>query len=68
METKPFYKSKTLWANLLAGLAAILTSFGFTFGLDPENQTAIIGGIMAIANMLLRLTTVAPVGMGAADE
>ncbi len=64
MDTKPFYMSKTLWANLIAGAAAVLTAFGFDLGLDAETQTAIVGGIMALVNVALRLTTSRAIGLG----
>ncbi len=64
MDTKPFYLSKTLWANLIAGAAAVLTAFGFDLGLDVETQTAIVGGIMALVNVVLRLTTNSAIGLG----
>ena len=54
---KPFYASKTLWANLIAGVAAVSTAFGFDLGLSPEAQTAIVGGVMAVVNVVLRLVT-----------
>lgn len=55
--SKPFWASKTLWVNAIAGVAAVSTAFGLDLGLNPEAQTAIVGGIMAIANMVLRLVT-----------
>jgi hypothetical protein len=57
MEVKPFWASKTLWVNLFAGVATVSTAFGFDLGLDPETQVAIVGGIIAVANMILRAMT-----------
>ncbi|MDT8328138.1 MAG: hypothetical protein RQ750_12260 [Roseovarius sp.] len=57
METKPFWASKTIWVNLIAGAAAVTTAFGLNLGLDGETQTALVGGIMAVANIVLRVIT-----------
>lgn len=57
METKPFWASKTLWVNAIAMVAAVSGAFGVDLGLDPETQTAIVGGVMAVVNIVLRLTT-----------
>ena len=56
-DVKPFWASKTIWANVIAFTAAISTAFGIDLGLDPESQTAIVGGIMAVANVILRVIT-----------
>lgn len=61
MEAKPWYASKTLITNLVAGAVAIATAFGLDLGMTPEAQTAIVGGIMAVANIILRLTTKGPI-------
>jgi len=54
---KPFWASKTLWANGLALLAALAVGFGLDLGLTPEVQGSIVAGIMAVANIVLRLVT-----------
>ncbi len=52
METKAFWKSKTLWVNFLAFVAlAVQTATGFAF--SPEYQV----GALAAVNFLLRLVT-----------
>lgn len=61
MDSKPFYASKTLWLNVIAGIAAVSTAFGLNLGLDPDTQVAIVGGVMAVVNIILRLVTKAPV-------
>ena len=50
---KPWYQSKTLWANGLMGLGALFSGpmFGHVFA--PEE----VGAAMGIGNILLRLTT-----------
>ena len=60
-EAKSVFASKTIWVNLLALAGSIGTVFGFDLGLDEESQTAIVGGVMAVVNVVLRLTTKAPV-------
>ena len=63
MESKPFWASKTLWANVVGGGVAVATAFGLDLQLDAEAQTAIVGGIMAVVNVALRLVTKAPVSV-----
>lgn len=62
MNSKPHLASKTLWVNSFAGIAAVSTAFGLDLGLDAEAQTAVVGGIMAIVNIVLRLVTKQPLG------
>lgn len=54
---KKWYLSKTLWVNIIGGLASASTAFGFDLGLTPENQVAVVGGVMAIINIVLRIVT-----------
>lgn len=58
--TKPFWASKTLWANFVAFLVVVSTAFGFDLGLDPDSQLAVVGGVMAVVNVALRLMTTQP--------
>lgn len=62
MDKKPFWASKTLWANVIGGIVAVGTAFGLDLNLDAEAQTAIVGGIMAVLNVVLRLVTKTAVG------
>lgn len=62
METKPFWASKTLWVNAIALVAAISGAFGLDLGLDPETQTAIVGAVMSVVNIVLRFVTKSAVG------
>lgn len=62
METKPWYASKTLWANIVAGVAALSGAVNIDLGLTPEAQTQLVVGIMAIVNFALRFTTNSGVG------
>lgn len=55
--TKPFWASKTLWINLVALVVAVSTAFGVDLGISPEEQTAFVGGVMAVVNIVLRLVS-----------
>jgi hypothetical protein len=58
---KPFWASKTLWANLVAFVAVLATTFGLDLGLDPETQLSLVGGVMALVNIALRFVTDTPI-------
>ena len=57
MEYKSWWASKTLWVNVVMLIATVGTAFGFDLGLDPETQVAVVGGIMAVVNLVLRFMT-----------
>jgi len=58
MDKKAWWRSKTLWVNLVAGVALLVQSqFGFV--LDGEVQ----GAILMLINFALRLITNEPVGL-----
>ena len=52
MNTKRWYTSKTLWANLLA-IVALIAQGQFGYLLDAEAQAA----LLAVINLLLRIVT-----------
>lgn len=52
--SKPWWSSKTIWVNVIAGIASVTTAFGLNLNLDVASQTAIVGGAIAIANIILR--------------
>ncbi len=60
-DSKVWWASKTIWANVIGGAVAVGTAFGLDLGLSPEDQAAIVGGIMTILNIFLRFRTSAPV-------
>ncbi len=64
--TKAFYKSKTLWFNVLSVVTLIASYFGFgDFTLDEETKNTvmtILGGVIAAGNAGLRFTTKQAVG------
>lgn len=62
-DSKIWWASKTLWANIIGGAVAVGTAFGLDLGLDVEAQTAIVGGIMTVINVILRFMTTAPVSV-----
>jgi uncharacterized membrane protein len=49
---KEFYKSKTLWVNLIA-FVALVAQIIFGFAIDAETQV----GLLAVINLILRLVT-----------
>ena len=61
MDSKPWYMSRTLIVNVLAGIAAVAGAFGVDLGLDSEAQSSIALGILAVANIILRFITKGPV-------
>lgn len=67
MESKVWWASRTLWANIVGGAVAVGTAFGLDLGLDTEAQTAIVGGVMTIINVVLRFMTTAPVTVTRAE-
>lgn len=64
MTPKPWYASKTIWANIVAGIAAIGLAFGLDLGLDADTQAQIVAGVMALVNVGLRFVTDQPVSKG----
>lgn len=54
---KPWYASKTLWANAIAGIVTVAGVFGVDVGLGPEEQAQIVAGAMVIVNVVLRFVT-----------
>jgi hypothetical protein len=58
MDKKVWWRSKTLWVNLVAGVALLVQSqFGFV--IEGEVQ----GAILMLINFALRLITNEPVGL-----
>jgi len=67
MDAKSIFASRTFWANVIGGAVAIATAFGLDLDIDAEAQTAIVGGIMAVVNIVLRFMTSAPVTVTRAE-
>lgn len=57
MDTTKWYLSKTLWVNVVSAVAALAGVFNFDLGLTPEIQATVVTTVLALANVLLRLTT-----------
>lgn len=58
-ESKHMLTSKTFWVNLIALVAILLGTQGVA--ISPEEQGAMVAGILAIVNVALRLVTTKPV-------
>ncbi len=57
MESKPWYASKTVWANIVAFAATVAVIAGIDVGLTPEVQAEIVAAVLAGVNIVLRLIT-----------
>ena len=55
-----WYASKTLWFNVLALVALVAGSFGYT-GELPGEVSLFVPAIVAIINLVLRFVTKTPV-------
>ena len=66
MNHKPWWKSKTIWFNVLALLSAFFTGANeflhvLEVSLDPKTY-AIVGFLVAVANITLRNITTQTIG------
>ena len=61
MDTKSLFVSKTFWFNVVGLVAAVGSAFGLDLGMDEETKAQVVGGIMAVGNIVLRLVTKEPV-------
>lgn len=57
--SKPWWASKTIWANVIGFAAAIAAGFGFE--LAGETVTALTTGVLAVVNIVLRFVTKEPI-------
>lgn len=62
MDNKPWWASRTIWANVIAAAATLATVFGLDLGLTAEVQAQIVAGVMAAVNVALRFVTRKPIG------
>lgn len=60
MGSKSVVKSKTVWINVLGGIAAVAGTVG---GVIPANKAPYVMAAGAIANVILRLLTSQPVSV-----
>ena len=57
-DSKTWWQSRTVWVNMVATLFAVLGTFKLLpTGLDQDTIVTAIMGIVAIANVVLRLLT-----------
>lgn len=57
METKKWYRSKTLWANIVA----IFTALSAYFTEAADLNTTVTAVVLAVVNIVLRLITHQPI-------
>ncbi len=64
MDSKPWYASKTIWANIVAFVATMAMVFGIDLPVDlsPEVQAEIVAAVMAVVNIVLRFVTATAIG------
>ncbi|MDH3231222.1 MAG: hypothetical protein OEN55_15640 [Alphaproteobacteria bacterium] len=64
MDSKPWYASKTIWANMVAFAATMAMVFGLDlpFDLTAEVQAEIVAAVMAVVNIALRFVTDTSIG------
>jgi hypothetical protein len=69
VNAKPWWKSKTLWLNLIAAaLIALEAEFSLLQPLLPGNVYAYFAVVLPVANALLRVITVAPIAFGITSQ
>jgi hypothetical protein len=56
VQAKPFFKSKTVWANV----SALAAAAGAVVMGEADWQTALMPAVMAIMNIVLRVVTKQP--------
>ncbi len=61
-DTKSWWQSRTVWVNVVATLFAMLGTFNLLpANIDQDSVVTAIMGAVAIANVVLRLTTRQPI-------
>lgn len=64
-EAKPWWKSKTMWANIAIGVAAAVTELAPLADVMQPEQAASFRSVLLVvgvlANLLLRIVTTGPV-------
>jgi hypothetical protein len=62
--TKPWWASKTIWANLLAVIGSIVVGQYVDTGTWAEVSTV----LLAVVNLVLRVATNSPLGLTAEEK
>lgn len=57
---KKWYRSKTIWANALMGIAGVITAVTTDGNLDPK-MVGILGTVAGFINIVLRMITDKPI-------
>jgi hypothetical protein len=67
MNAKVWWKSKTLWFNIITVLVGVIGQVTDVFTLDAKTSQ-IFAGILAVGNFLLRFLTETPVTTSSKNE
>ncbi len=62
-QSKPFWASRTIWANLFMVAGVILESTGVTDVFNPETQEMALAAVMGVVNLILRFVTTEPISI-----
>ncbi len=60
-QTKPFWASRTIWANLFMVAGVVLESTGVTDIFNAETQEMALAAVMGVVNLVLRFVTKDPI-------
>ena len=58
---KPFWASRTIWANLFMVAGVVLESTGVTDVMTPDTQEIALAAVMGVVNLILRFVTTDPI-------
>lgn len=67
VEAKPWYRSRVVWANLIAALVAIAAELQNALPLPEQVSTYVVAAV-AVANVILRFVSVQPVTVSAQPQ
>ena len=62
-QTKPFWASRTIWANIFMITGVVLESTGVTNVFNPETQEVALAAVMGVVNLILRFVTANPISI-----
>lgn len=66
---KPFWKSKTVWFNVITTILALATELTNATGLSTESMLKIYAAVISVGNIILRVFfTEQPIGTPDEDE